>query len=148
MGNHIKASGFSMLVLCANEHQEPADGFLGVDVVHAPNYDDGVHKLNRERLAIAVNAARQVAAAVRAGQKVLTTCVMGLNRSGLVNALALHFLHGWPGERCIARVQLFRRPQRGITALCNEDFVAALQRLDQKSPFGWQESPSGLLVPA
>lgn len=147
MGNHIKASGFSMLVLTAAEHQEPADCFPGVEVVHAPNYDDGVHKLNRERLAVAVNAARQVAAAVRSGRKVLTTCMAGLNRSGLVNALALHLLHGWPGERCVARVKLFRKPRHGLEALCNDEFVAALKKLGQRTPGGWKETPSGILVP-
>src|SRR4051812_20875456 len=89
MGNHISASGFSMLVLTAAEHQEPADCFPGVEVIHAPNYDDGHNRLNRERLMLALQTARQVAAAVKAGRKVLTTCAAGLNRSGLVNGMAL-----------------------------------------------------------
>ncbi len=138
-----------MLVLCAKEHQEPEEGFPGVEVVYAPNYDDGIHHLTRELLHEAIQAARLVTEAVRVNRKVLVTCRAGLNRSGLVVGIALHMLFGWPGSRCIERVRLMRKPKHNILPLSNDEFVHALEQLGRPGwiPSGWRETPNGVFVP-
>lgn len=148
-GRAVASSGFSLLVLCAVELQEPAESFPGVEVVYAPNYDDGEHVLDRDRLRTAVDAARRVEEAVKRGRKCLVTCRAGMNRSGLVTALALHFLYGWDGDTCIRRVRRYRKPRGGIRPLSNADFTAALRRLSPTTdvPSGWQEGPGGILIP-
>jgi hypothetical protein len=148
-GRAVAASGFSMLVLCARELQEPAELWPDVEVVYAPNYDDGHHALTPELLRIATDAAHRVKNAIRQDRRVLVTCQMGMNRSGLVTALALNLLYGWDGETCIRRVQDKRQPKRGFTPLSNRDFLAALRRLRTPSrvPKGWQEGPGGVLIP-
>ncbi len=122
-GDAVRQSGFDVLVLCAQEYQPPAEHFPGVQVIHAPNLDGG-EPLDRPRLALALQAARQAAQAIRQGKQVLSTCRMGLNRSGLVSALTLYFLTGSPGVRCVEQVQ---RGRPG--GLANPKFVAALARL-------------------
>lgn len=148
-GRYVSASGFSQLVLCAQELQTPASEFPDVEVVHAPNYDDGVHDLTRDLLRIAIDAARRVDVAYRQGRKVLITCRAGLNRSGLVTGLALHMIFGWDGRTCIRRIQKKRRDYQGIRPLSNHQFVTALKKLRSTSdvPSGWQEGPGGILVP-
>lgn len=148
-GRAVQASGFAMLVLCAMEIQDPAELFPGVEVIHAPNYDDGDHHLTRELLNVAIKAAHRVELAVKRGRKVLVTCRAGMNRSGLVSALALHFIYGWDGQTCIRRVRRMRKTNGPIKPLSNSDFVQALRRLDATTdiPSGWQEGPGGILVP-
>lgn len=148
-GPEVRSSGFSMLVLCAQELQEPAELWPSIEVVHAPNYDDGATPLTRDLLNIAVGAARRVEGALKQSRKVLVTCQAGMNRSGLVSALALHFFYGWDGATCTRRVQSNRQPRRGYTPLSNRDFVQALRRLHRTSdiPSGWQEGPGGILIP-
>lgn len=138
-----------MLVLCAQECQDPAELWPGVEVVYAPNYDDGEHHLTRDLLKIAVDAAHRVVSAVNRGRKVLVTCRAGMNRSGLVSAFALHFLYGWDGDTCIRRVRRKRPSRGGIRPLSNTDFTEALRRLTATTdvPSGWQEGPGGILVP-
>ena len=116
-----------MLVLCAKGYEPPASAFPGVEVVYALNQDT-FNGVSREQLAVAIHAARDVAAAVRAGRKVLVTCWAGLNRSGLVSALALHLLTGRSGSWCIGAVQHGRQH-----ALGNPAFVAALGKLKHRA---------------
>lgn len=148
-GRAVGASGFSMLVLCAEELQDPAELFPGVEVVHAPNFDDYENPLTRQRLQIAVDAAHRVKTALQQNRKVLVTCRAGMNRSGLVSALAMHFLYGWDGQTCIHRVQRYRKSSRGYKPLSNYEFTDALKRLKatSKVPGGWQIGPSGILIP-
>lgn len=148
-GSYVRDSGFQVLVLAAEELQEPASSYPGVQVIHAPNYDDGVHRLNRDDLQIAIQAGRQVADAVRAGRKTLSTCAAGMNRSGLVTAIALHVLFGWDGNTCVQRVRKQRRSKRGLTPLSNMEFVEAVIRLPSAgtAPPGWTMSASGLILP-
>lgn len=121
-GPAVRAAGFDLVVLCAQEYQPPDEEFPGVDVVHAAN-DDG-DRSSREQLGGAIKAARRVADAVRKGKKALVTCHMGLNRSGLVSALAVHMLTGWSGKKCVSVVK-GRRP----CALSNKHFVQMLSRI-------------------
>jgi protein-tyrosine phosphatase len=120
-------AGFNAVVLAAEEWQFPAEMFEGVAVIHAPNNDDG-SPLTRDQLSIAVNAARQAATRIQDGQKVLSTCAAGVNRSGLVSALTLHFRYGWSGDRCIEVVRKKRKLSNRL-ALSNQFFTQALRRL-------------------
>ena len=133
-GGGLKARGFTQLVLCARELQPPASLYPGVEVIHAPNDDhpDFGH-LDKEKLTVAVQAARKVAQAVLSGGKVIVTCAAGANRSGLVSALALHMLYGWSGDRCIDQVRK-KRKLRGYRPLSNAEFTAALRNLPPVSP--------------
>lgn len=148
-GRYVAASGFTLLVLCAQELQTPAEAFPDVEVVHAPNYDDGVHDLTRDLLKVALGAARRVELAYRQGRKALITCRAGMNRSGLVTGLALHMIFGWDGHTCVRRVQDKRKNQGYYRALSNYQFVEALTNLTPKAavPSGWQEGPGGILIP-
>lgn len=119
--------GFDVLVLCAQNYQTPAEKFPHVEVVYAPNVDDLWQPPSEQRLRIASEAAKKVASFVREGKKVLVTCQAGLNRSGLVSAMALHVLHGWSGTRCVKQVQ-----DRRFDALFNTQFVTVLRKLRAK----------------
>lgn len=123
-GDALARSGIRVLVLCAQEHQPPAANFHGlVDVIYAPNDDSGRPFTPTQRV-IAKMAAYRVADYVRRKQTVLVTCWMGLNRSGLVSALAVHYLTGMSGRDCVALVKRKRRD-----ALTNPDFVRFLDAL-------------------
>lgn len=121
-GTHLQDAGFGSLILCAQEYQPPGDLFPGVNVIHAPNND--CDTLTKDQLSSAIRAARQAANAVRAGQKVLITCYLGWNRSGLVSALTLYFLTKWPGWRCVQQVKAYREGGLG-----NPYFVKLVERL-------------------
>jgi hypothetical protein len=151
-GGYVRASGFTMLILCAVEHQEPATLWPGVEVVYAPNFDDGLdeHKLNPERLHVALKAARRAAEAIQGGGKVLSTCAAGMNRSGLVTGITLHMMFGWEGDACVDHVRRKRKPWRGHRPLTNDDFTTALRRLARRPeavPAGWSQTSSGIIVP-
>jgi len=80
---------FDVLVLMAKEYQPTAANFPGVKhILYAPIEDDFSYASPEERVAIR-QAATFVAQALRAKQCVLVTCNMGLNRSGVVSALAI-----------------------------------------------------------
>lgn len=127
-GGILHDSGISAVVLCAKEWQPAAKLFKGVDVIHAPNDDDRKRDPTRQELRTAIRAAQDVARRLDSGQSVLVTCKAGLNRSGLVSALALHFWKGWSGVECASLVQR-KRPN----ALFNQGFVRVLHRLPEKS---------------
>ena len=120
-GSAVARAGFDVLVLCAEEIQPRSREFPGVFVVHA-GIGDGVP--SELELDTASWAARGIARAVSDGQRVLVTCHMGLNRSGLVTALALHALTGQSGRDCVRQVQ---RARRG--ALFNPHFRRLLERV-------------------
>lgn len=123
VGGTVAAAGFTMLVLCAQEYQPAAVYFPGVEVVHAAN-DDNFEGVTRDQAATALAAARRVEAALKQGRKVLVTCRMGLNRSGLVTGIALHLFTGLPGVVCVQKI---RQARRG--ALGNPIFRAMIGRL-------------------
>lgn len=114
---------FDMLVLCAREYQPRGESFPDLEVVHAGFSDDG-SPATAEEFALATHAAQRVAAALRSDQSVLVTCMMGLNRSGLVCALALRLVTGCSGREAMAIVRAAR-----TGALFNPWFEAALERL-------------------
>jgi protein-tyrosine phosphatase len=107
---------FDVLVLCAMEHQPTSRCFPGVQVVHAP-FDDSSF-LSTSEIRIAQKASIVVANAVRKGKRVVVTCWLGRNRSGLVTALALVRLGASP-DAAIDAVRMARGPE----ALSNPTFV-------------------------
>lgn len=120
-GHVVSEAGFGLLVLCAEEYQPPASHFPGVKVIHAP-FDDSDIRQRPQDEATAAEAARQVAAAMRAGTEVLVTCYAGRNRSGLVCGLAL-LDHAHDPLWTIRHIQE-RRP----SALTNQSFVDLIMR--------------------
>lgn len=127
-GRGLADIGFEVLVLCAREYQPTSTSFPGLILINAPNDDH--YFVSREDFQGAVDAASQVAEHVKAGRKVLVTCLAGINRSGLVVALALHKVFGYSGQTCINLVRAKRRLADGDdVALTNTLFVEALQRL-------------------
>lgn len=126
-GETVAKLGFDTLVLCAKENQRE-DLYPGVEVVLAPGDDDArEHRMMRD-LPIWQEAARIVAERVAAGKKVLVTCMAGLNRSGMVTALALHQITGWSGADIVEHVQASRE-----MALCNETFAKYIASLPSKT---------------
>lgn len=113
---------FDVLVLCAQEHQPDAAAFPGVEVLHVPFDDSGTP--HPSDFTTAESAALVVANRVRKGKRVLVTCWLGVNRSGLVTALSLYALTGMSGKAAVAHVKE-RRP----IALRNPAFVAYVERL-------------------
>jgi hypothetical protein len=115
--------GFDALVLCAEEYQPEASHFPGVVVVHAPMVDDVI---DLETVETASRAAATVADLIRrnAVKRVLVTCAVGRNRSGLVTGLLLHDLYGIGGD---ALVDLIR--ERRPNALSNMSFAEFLSDL-------------------
>jgi protein-tyrosine phosphatase len=98
---------FDMLVLMAEEYQPRAESFPGLEVLHAGISDNGSPPTAAE-LQTAAWAAGEVAAAVRRGKRVLVTCMMGLNRSGLACALALRMLARCSGREAMHAVRASR----------------------------------------
>lgn len=112
---------FDVLVLCALEFQPRGHEVVVPTVVHAP-MDDAW--LTPREAKIAMDASRVAADAIERGKRVLSTCHMGLNRSGLVSALTLLRLR-WTPEEAIAAI----RHARGPNALTNPSFVDAIRRM-------------------
>jgi len=123
---------FDVVVLCAMEHQLPATCFRGVEVIHTP-LDDTVPIPSGEAR-LAQRAAMRVAQALQADRRVLVTCWMGRNRSGLVAALALVRLGADPE----VAIELVRRA-RGEHALSNPAFVELIRRGSSGSRDGSHE---------
>lgn len=80
-GRALRDFGFDVVVLCAQEYQPSERSFPGVRVVRAP-FEDG--RVTPAIEATAREAARQVAAAIKRGKRVLVTCGTSHNRSRLV----------------------------------------------------------------
>jgi protein-tyrosine phosphatase len=123
-GSALSSYGYGAVVFCANEWQPEASRYPGVKVIYAPNDDDYSRAPTRQELSLALRAAREIAQLVARGVRVLVSCQKGLNRSGLVSALALHFLTGKSGLACILSVKRCR-PR----ALANPGFQRALTAL-------------------
>ncbi len=122
-GPHVRQAGFHTLVLCAMEYQIGSEHFPGVEVIHAPNNDDGSPP-TKEQFATAIRAARLITKRMKEQKRVLVTCLQGRNRSGLVSALTLYML-GMPARLAIDQV----RTKRQRNALMNPHFVQALLNL-------------------
>lgn len=97
---------FDVIVLAAMEYQPDLPGY---EVIRVP-LDDGPPPDSATRGLIRA-AAREIAARVRAGKRVLVTCWQGRNRSGVLAGLALVEL-GFPRSLAVSRI---RRLRNGLT---------------------------------
>lgn len=80
---------FDYIVFCAEEIQPYEHEFLPAVSLFCPFDDNGVTKPSPSELIEIYETADRVAELVQDGNKVLVTCAAGINRSGLVTALAL-----------------------------------------------------------
>lgn len=110
---------FDALVLMAKEHQPDSKKFSNVEVLHA-GINDGV--LIPADIQKAYSAAQWVVQRVKSGKNVLVTCMQGLNRSGLVSAMAL-IMMGYSPSDAINVI----RSTRGPEALNNKHFLKILK---------------------
>jgi protein-tyrosine phosphatase len=92
---------FDVIVLAAEEYQPNLPGYI---VIHAPIDDADPTPIERMRI---YSAAREVARHIRSGKRVLVTCWMGRNRSGVIAGLALVELGVHP-HRAVRRIQKYR----------------------------------------
>jgi len=116
-GNELARRGFEVVVLCANENQHE-DMYHDIQVICAPGDDDARVNRMMRFLPTWIAAARRTAVLLEKGKKVLVTCMAGLNRSGMVTAMALHLVTGWSGDEIVEHMQSAR-----ANALCNETFA-------------------------
>lgn len=123
-GRLVKDGGFDWVVLCALEYQPAAERFAGVRVVHCPLDDDPVRGLPHKDQAMALRVGRMMGQAAKRGERVLITCYLGRNRSGLVMAHALlTVVPNMSATEAIYRI----RQARGSAALSNPRFVEILR---------------------
>lgn len=115
--------GIDTIVLAALEYQPPASSFPGTEVLHAPLDDAPNRPMTPDEIALATKTAERVARRLRAGHRVLLTCQMGLNRSALVAALAMHEIYGMSADEIITRL----RRARGSWSLSNPNFERLLR---------------------
>lgn len=119
--------GFDLVVLCAREMlggRGETNEYRAhdMDVIEAP-FDDTPWPSSKE-LTIAHWAAAKVTAAHREGKKVLVTCQAGLNRSGLVNGIAVRDIQKIAGVEAVLLIQGSRKE-----ALCNNTFAMYVYNL-------------------
>lgn len=142
IGASLAEKDIHTLVLCAEEHQIAPHFFPGVEVLGCPFVDREGH-LTRKQWALIHSTAERVARRVRAQKRTLVTCAAGLNRSGLVTALALTEIYGCSGAEAVRWVQKEREG-----ALFNKSFVSYLARIPRKhSPSAPPPSSPLILLP-
>jgi protein-tyrosine phosphatase len=115
-GDILSRKGFKLVVLAAEEHQN-ADLYTDIDVYLAPSDDIPSRDCVEQFLPIWLDAAKHVANTLKNGDKVLVTCMAGLNRSGMVTALTLTMLTTLTGNEIVDRIQ-----SRREFALSNREF--------------------------
>jgi protein-tyrosine phosphatase len=95
-----------------------------------PLDDDPYQPVTREQTAALVRAAKELAGLLRSGKRVLITCAMGMNRSGILTALTLMAATGCSGRTALHTVQSKRRAMEdGTRALFNPIFSRFVQTL-------------------
>ena len=125
---------FDLVVLCAGESQFDPKVYgqrpfgARARVLRVPLTDGGM-PLSPQNAARAYAAATDVASTLSRGERVLVTCYLGLNRSGIVNALALLQL-GWRAQEAVALIKAARP-----NALHNAHFVQLVYNIGGRSLF-------------
>ena len=114
---------FDILVFCAMEVKALTADYPGLHLVRL-KLDDPKIDEHGERAAI--RAARYVAGAVQHDARVLVTCAMGLNRSGLVSGLSLVEL-GCTAKDAIAHIRERRGNVGHLYPLFNKRFCAIIE---------------------
>ena len=109
---------FDCLVLSAIEYPLGPECFPGVEVIRIGLTDHGP-PISWNEMQLAVKIAGQVINRLQQNKRVLVTCHAGLNRSGLINALAL--CCGPKRIKPDQAIQLIRKA-RGPNALSNRSF--------------------------
>lgn len=112
-----------VIVLAAEEYQPHASRFPGVELIRVPLDDAPSRQMRPDEIAGAVRTGEAVARHLRARRRVLVTCALGLNRSALIAAIAMHDVHGMEADEIIARI----RRARGRWALSNPNFEKLLR---------------------
>lgn len=110
-------AGTDLLVLSAVEWQPESTMFGGAEVLRIP-MADVEQPLSPDAYARLLSVSSLVAAALRSGQTVISTCMAGMNRSQLVAGMAMRML----GIGGFATVNALRAA-RGPMSLSNETFA-------------------------
>ncbi len=126
-GHFLSSCGIDVLVLCAEEHQPPTSDYPGVEVIRCPFWDTR-ETLERETLEMVFLTAERVARRHRAAKRVLVTCRLGLNRSGLVTGIAMTKITGCSGVEAVNWIRSHRE-----NALSNPAFAQLLGRIGSSS---------------
>ena len=121
LGSDLCWAGFDAVVLAAREFQPESWKIPGVRVIRVPLDDINVPLTFNELRDVRL-AAQTIAAMLHHGKKVLVTCWLGLNRSGLIVAETLCRYWGMSPIQAIHLV----RSKRGPSALSNSSFVHAI----------------------
>lgn len=125
-GDALQKAGVHVVVLAAEEYQPGAKDFPGVRVIHCPLRDE--LDQTPEDIARIILTSKEVSKLLQSGATVLSTCQMGLNRSGVITALALCDLGADP-KKVVAAV----RKARGRYALSNKTFEKIVLSYPKKS---------------
>jgi protein-tyrosine phosphatase len=113
---------FDALVLCAEELQPKIRIPSGKKLFRFPIDDDIYRPVPKQVGVLAHQLARQLATLLRANKKVLITCAQGVNRSGLIAALALMYAYRMSAAQAIAMLRDKRKVGGGIYPLMNPMF--------------------------
>ena len=124
-GPEAANAGFDVVVFAAKEWQPVAFMYPDVSVIKVALEDDYERPMTRTEVLATRRVAKMVVDAVRAGQKVLVTCLAGRNRSGLIVAMAIMELYGVDGVEAARLVRQKRKTPMG-PALSNPQFRAML----------------------
>jgi len=125
---------FDVVVFTAVEKQPKPAALKGVSksltIRKFPLDDDPYQPITREQSAELLHLAKDLAYHLRNGKRVLITCAMGMNRSGLLTALTLMAATGCHGKSAFETVQARRRAMDdGTRALFNPIFARFVQTL-------------------
>jgi protein-tyrosine phosphatase len=128
--DQVRAHRFTVLAFCAMEIQPmlPAHLQRGLAVLYVPLNDNPNEPMTDAEWELARDAGKEVARLTALGDRSLVTCAAGLNRSGIVNAVALHYRFGCSGAEAVAQI----RATRGAAALGNPSFVQRLAKLPRR----------------
>lgn len=122
----VREHRFTVLAFCAREIQPPLPRpEPGLVVLYVPLNDSYAEPMTDAEWALALAAGHAVSSLTAKGGRSLVTCAMGLNRSGIVNAVALHYRFGMSGDDAIQQIRATRGPQ----ALSNPSFGRRLRAL-------------------
>lgn len=131
-GTSLRKPKIDVLVLTAEEYQPADSEYPGVVVRRVALDDSGVPATPKE-FADAHQLANDLAQRWARGERLLVTCWMGRNRSGIVSALTIRRATGVSGA---AAMQIVQAAREG--ALMNEWFADHLRGLGRVQPIaGW-----------
>lgn len=122
-------TGINVLVLAATEYQPrpigSPDGKL--ENILSVSLSDFIFPVGSEdwkqHYKAAKDASKTMAAYVKSGKRVLSTCMGGFNRSGLLSGFTLVRL-GLSPEKAIELIRTARGVEDGLTALFNTTFTS------------------------